>query len=307
MTLLNVALAFIFFCNLVFMIGAGYVLMRILDTTETTQINLQKAASSVVEVGTHIKVVVRRAFNEMERNNDALTARESSSGRAVSELSSQIKSLVERMKTLVAKSGMERDAPDNTPYLGGEDLRAKLHDELNAALAKTHSLQDEIDQTKYRLKDASQANNELREEISDVKGIKQSVVDSLMQRTVELEEQLQKARERAQAAEIHAQANATQLDEIRAQINAQNFPDAGSGGSGGGSDGGIDQTELIEGQQQQIDALAAREAELLARITQLESAFQRNQTEKNFIEERFLQLDGGDSTRAPLDTPPPSA
>jgi chromosome segregation ATPase len=295
MTLLNAALAFIFFCNLVFMIGAGYVLMRILDTTETTQINLQKAASSVVEAGTHIKVVVRRAFNEMERNNDALTARESSSGRAVAELSSQVKTLVDRMKVLIANNARERDSADGgNLLLGGEELRAKLHDELNAALAKTHALQDEIDQTKYRLKDASQANNELREEISDVKGIKQSVVDSLMQRTVDLEQQLQMARDRAQAAEQHAEANAVQLDEIRAQINATNFSD------------GVDQSGLIEGQQQEIDALASREAELLARIAQLEGAFQRNQTEKNFIEERFLQLDAGDSTLAPLDAPPPS-
>lgn len=94
-----------------------------------------------------------------------------------------------------------------------------------------------------------------------------------------------------------------QLDEILAQINMQNFSEAGSGG-----DGGVDQSELIEGQQEQIDALvAARETVLLARITQLEGAFQRNQTEKNFIEERFLLLDGGDSTRAPLDAPPTRA
>lgn len=302
MTLLNAALAFVFFGNLVFMIGAAYVLMRILDTTEITQINLQKAASSVVEAGSHIKVVVRRAFHEMERNNDELSARESSSGRAVLELSSQIQSLVERMKSLVARNGLDRDASEATPYLAGEDLRAKLHDELNAAVAKTHALQDEIDQTRCRLKDASQANSELREEISDVKGIKQTVVDSLMQRTVELEQQLRKASDRARAAEIHAQAHAAQLDEIRAQINMQNFSEAGSGG-----DGGVDQSELIEGQQEQIDALAAREAVLLARITQLEGAFQRNQTEKNFIEERFLLLDGGDSKRAPLDAPPTSA
>lgn len=197
MTLLNAALAFIFFGNLVFMIGAAYVLMRILDTAEITQINLQKAASSVVEAGSHIKVVVRRAFHEMERNNDELSARESFSGRAVLELSSQIQSLVERMKSLVARNGLDRDASEATPYLAGEDLRAKLHDELNAAVAKTHALQDEIDQTRCRLKDASQANSELREEISDVKGIKQTVVDSLMQRTVELEQQLRKASDRA--------------------------------------------------------------------------------------------------------------
>ncbi len=299
MTLLNAALAFVFFCNLVFMVGAGYVLMRILDLTETSQINLQKAASSVVEAGTHVKVVVRRAFHEMERNNDALTARESSSGRAVVELSSQIKNLVERMKTIVAKNAREKDAVDGTEaqdrlYLGAEDLRVKLHEDLSAALAKTHALQDEIDQTKYRLKDASQANSELREEINDVKGVKQSVVDSLLQRTVDLEAQLEKARQRAQAAESHAEANAAQLDEIRAQINAQQFS----------SGGGVDQTELVQNQQDQLDALAAREKELLARIAQLEGAFQRNQTEKNFIEERFLQLDAGDSAQTPLEPPP---
>ncbi len=296
MTLLNAALAFVFFCNLVFMIGAGYILMRILDTTESSQINLQKAASSVVEVGTHIKVVVRRAFNEMERNNDALSARESSSGRAVHELSSQIKTLVERMKTVMAKNATDRDAEtgsgdDSRYYPSAEEFRAKLHADLNAALEKNNQLQDEIDQTKYRLKDASHANNELREEINDVKGIKQSVVDSLMQRTTDLEEQLQKARDRAKAAELHAETNAVQLDAIRAQINERNFSD------------GVDQTELVQQQQGQIDILAVREKEMLARIAQLEGAFERNLTEKNFIEERFLQMDSGDSTRAPLDPP----
>lgn len=287
MTLLNAALAFVFFCNLVFMVGAAYVLMRILDTTETSQINLQRAASSVIEVGSHIKVVVRRAFNEMERNNDALSARESSSGRAVAELSSQIKMLVERVKTIMAKNASERQASDNPAdasnfYPSAEEQRARLHADLSAALEKNHQLQDEIDQTRYRLKDASHANNELQEEIRDVKGVKQSVVDSLMQRTTDLEEQLQKARDRAKAAEQLAEANAAQLDEIRAQINAQKFSD------------GVDQTELIQTQQNQIDALAAREKELLTRITQLEGAFQRNQTEKSFIEERFLQLDAAD-------------
>jgi len=293
MTLLNAALAFIFFCNLIFMVGAAYLLMRILDTTEASQINLQKAASSVIEVGTHIKVVVRRAFSEMERNNDALMARESSSGRAVVELSSQIKALVERVKGLMAKSGKERDSANGEAhYYGGEELRTKLHDELSAAVAKTNALQDEIDQTKYRLKDASRANTELREEISDVKGIKQSVVDSLMQRTTELEEQLQQARDRAKAAERHAEENAFQLDNIREQLNSQQF-----------SNSGVDQAELIESQQHQIDAMADREKELIARIAQLEGAFQRNQTEKNFIEERFLQLDAGQSAQAPLEPP----
>lgn len=301
MTLLNAALAFIFFCNLVFMVGAAYLLLRILQTTETSQINLQKAASSVIETGTHVKVIVRRAFQEMERNNDALSARESSSGRAVAELSFQIKTLVDRIKLLLSKQPGEKDAgldpvPNGKRPPDAEELRNILHSELSSVVAKNQALQDEIDQTRYRLKDASRVNDELRGEISDVKGVKKSVVDSLIQRTTELEEQLKQARERANAAERHAEANAVKLDDIREQLNSQPLPT--------NSSGGVDQSELIQSQQDQIDAMSEREKELLARIVELDNAFQRNQTEKNFIEDRFMQLDAGQSVRAPLESPP---
>lgn len=297
MTLLNAAFAFVFFCNLLFMVGVAYALMRILDATERSQVSLQQAASQVIEAGSHIKVVVRRAFSEMERTNDILESRESSSGRAVTELSFQVKTLIDRLKPVLAKTVGDKTEGRADAGADGqegaalyepnpEEQRAKLHAELEAALNKNHQLQDEIDQTRYRLKDASHANKELQEEIRDVKGVKQSVVDSLMQRTKELEEQLEKARERTKAAEKHAEANAFQLDEIRAQIAEQKFSS------------GVDQSGLIQGQQDQIDVLAAREKTLMARIDQLEQAFARNQTEKNFIEDRFLKLDAADTASA---------
>lgn len=301
MTILNAAFAFVFFCNLLFMVGVAYALMRILDATERSQVSLQHAASQVIEAGSHIKVVVRRAFSEMERTNEILESRESSAGRAVSELSFQLKTLIDRLKPVLAKTGADKggerktdaDADDKegtTLYESNpEELRAKLHAELESALKKNHQLQDEIDQTRYRLNDASHVNKELQEEIKDVKGVKQSVVDNLMQRAKELEEQLENARERTKAAEKHAEANAFQLDEIRAQIAEQKFSD------------GVDQSGLIQGQQDQIDALAAREKALMARIDQLEQAFSRNQTEKNFIEDRFLKLDAAEGVAA---TPP---
>lgn len=291
MTILNAAFAFVFFCNLMFMVGVAYALMRILDATERSQVSLQNAASQVIEAGSHIKVVVRRAFSEMERTNEILESRESSAGRAVGELSFQVKTLIDRLKPVLAKTVSDKgesktDAGNDGTALyeaNPEELRAKLHAELESALKKNHQLQDEIDQTRYRLNDASHSNKELQEEIKDVKGVKQSVVDNLLQRTQELEEQLEKARERAKAAEKHAEANAFQLDEIRAQISEQKFSD------------GVDQSDLIQGQQDQIDVLAAREKALMARIDQLEQAFSRNQTEKNFIEDRFLKLDAGES------------
>jgi hypothetical protein len=45
--------------------------------------------------------------------------------------------------------------------------------------------------------------------------------------------------------------------------------------------------------------LAAREKSLMGRMDQMEKAFERTQTEKTFIEERFLQLDAAKQVTRP--------
>ncbi len=293
MNWLNLALGFLFFCNMAFMVGAIYLLIRILDATEQGQIHLQKAASHVVEAGTHVKVLAKKTFLEMERNNDALGSRESAAARSVDGLSFQIKTLVERVKQVMEQRVQEAvDAdPTEATKQDGETLRARLQEELQAALQKNHALQDEIDQTHYKLKAALHANRDLRDELSDAKGVRQELVDSLMARSDALQAQLEQARERAQSAESLAAKGAAQMEDIRNQIDQQDFTTVQQG---------VDQSELVADQQSQIDTLAARERELLTKIDQLEGAFNRNQAEKNFIEERFLQLDAGQSHHAPL-------
>lgn len=293
MNWLNLALGFLFFCNMAFMVGAIYLLIRILDATEQGQIHLQKAASHVVEAGTHVKVLAKKTFLEMERNNDALGSRESAAARSVDGLSFQIKTLVERVKQVMEQRVQEAvDAdPTEATKQDAETLRARLQEELQAALQKNHALQDEIDQTHYKLKAALHANRDLRDELSDAKGVRQELVDSLMARSDALQAQLEQARERAQSAESLAAKGAAQMEDIRNQIDQQDFTTVQQG---------VDQSELVADQQSQIDTLAARERELLTKIDQLEGAFNRNQAEKNFIEERFLQLDAGQSHHAPL-------
>jgi myosin heavy subunit len=287
MTLLNAALFFVFVCNLAFLTGATFLLYRIVDATERTSTDLQKAANQTVEAAHQLHSMARRTINEMSQVNETQAIRESSRGRTVAELTAQVKSLIERLHTEPARAGTVAD--DSPASLqAAEDIRAKLRAELNSAVARNHQLQDEIDQTTYRLKDASSSNKELQLELSEVKGIKQSVVDRLIQRTTELEAQLQQARERAKAAELHAESNAVQLDDIREKVNAQKPAGEAAG------EAGPDQSGLVQSQQDQIDVLSAREKALMARIDQMEQAFQRNQTEKNFIEERFLQLDSAE-------------
>lgn len=287
MNWLNVAFGFVFFCNIVFIIGAAYLLMQVLKATTEGRDDIVKAANQNIEAGSHLKLAARRAFNEMEKANDANIARDNANARAVSELTFQIKTLVENLKKILSKANLNADGTaantqgaDNSK--SDDEVQTRLHAELMTALNKNNQLQDEIGLAKNKLKDASTTNSELRQDLSETKGIKKSTMDRIMQRTAELEEQLQHAKDRAKAAEKHAEDNAYQLDIIREQLNNANFNGKGKG-SASGDDAKDNDSELEE--------LKKREKLLISRIEQMELEFQRNQTEKKFIEERFVQLD----------------
>ena len=297
MTLLNAALFFVFVCNLVFMVGAAFLLYRVVDAAEGSRNELKKAAIATIDAADKLHMVARRTINEMGLITEAQATRERSSTRGVTELAAQVKSLTDRLLAEGIKPGAHAAAEEPASRPFSEDIRAKLRAELNAAVARTHQMQEEIHATQYRLREAMSANKELRSELSEAKGIKQSVVDQLQQRAAELEAQLQLAQERAKAAELLAEANAVKLDDIKEQLNNSKHDAAPAAGDGqaGGEMAGIDQSGLIQSQQDQIDMLAAREKALMGRMDQMEQAFARTQTEKTFIEERFLALD---STKA---------
>jgi hypothetical protein len=287
MSWLNAALFFVFVCNLAFMVGAAFLLYRIVDAAEGSRLDLKKAANQTIEAADKLHLVARRTINEMGMVNDAQAARERSATRGVTELAAQVKGLLDRLHSESVRPALAGDAESGGRQFS-EDQRAKLRAELNAATAKNHQLQEEISQTQYRLKEAMAANRGLRQEVSEIQGLKQSALDLLLLRAEELEAQLHMAQERATAAEMLAQTNAQKLDEITEQLNLQ---------QGEEGDAGVDQSGLIQSQQDQIDMLAAREKSLMGRMDQMEKAFERTQTEKTFIEERFLQLDAAKQVR----------
>lgn len=302
MNWLNIAYGFLFFSNLVFMAGAGYLLYRILGTTAQSRVDLLKAASLNVEVGKHLKIAANRTVTELECVREAHQTRENVSSRAISALSFKVQNLIDNLEQGSAPAASGEVVMEHEEQKPVEDVRAKLQSELNTALSKNHLLQEQIEEIQFYLKEASTSNEQLRTEITEVKGVKQSVVDSLMQQTADLEVELHKAHDRTRTAEQLAEESALQLDEVRAQINVQNFaarqaPSLLAEGQGAAQ---MDQTALIQDQQDQIDLLANQEKSLLAKIEQLEMAFQRQKTEKTFIEERFLQLDSAQPAPIPF-------
>lgn len=310
MNWMNAAFGFVFFSNAVFLLGAAYLLYRVLDVSEQTRADLLKASQQSLEAATHLKVVARRALHDMERTHEGYSSRENANSRQLNDLSAQMRMLHEqwqRQAQAPAPGAMPPTESDTTL----EDIRARLHAELNAALSKNHQLQEEIDQTQFRLKDAAFTNSELRHKLTEVKDLKQASMNQLQQQTNELETQLERARERAQAAEALAVRNAAQLEDIREQFHAQQQllqlqpKPSGTGTSSPTTppEGWVDQTGLIQDQQEQIDLLATRERQHLQRIDQLEQLIQRTETEKGFLEDRFLQLDSALDTAAPKRLP----
>lgn len=236
MNWLNLAFAFIFLCNLLFMVGAILALIRILDVVGKSSIDLQKAASTVIETGTQARLMVRHAFNEMEHNSDALAARADSNGRAVAELSFQVRNLQDQLKTSLARLAV----PDPQAQNAAEPAKSRP---------------------------------------------KEVAMEHLKERYADLEQKLQQAQERVKVAERRAEANAAQIDDLQAQIKEKSFATSVAQSSQ------HDQSGLIASQQEQIDALTNREKALLARIEDMKQEFTRNNVEKNFIEDRFMQLD----------------
>nr|WP_315463203.1 hypothetical protein [uncultured Rhodoferax sp.] len=308
MNWLNLAYGFLFVTNLVFMAGSAYLLYRVLAVTSQSRLDLLKAAGLTVEAGKHLKLAAQRTVTELERVREAHQRGDNAASRAINALSFKVQNLADNLEqNSYGGAGPRPAGISSEEQQQVDDMRAKLQAELNTALSKNHVLQEQIEEIRFRMEDASRRNGELSGEIRELQGVKQSVVDGLLQQTEILEAQLQEARERAQAAERQAEENALQLDEIRSRINDQvqtpaMTPDAPAAG--------VDQSALIDDQQAQIDMLASREKALLSRIEQIELEFQRQKTEKAFIEDRFLQLESANpvvepSADRPRETPAP--
>lgn len=287
MNWLQIAVAALSLINLAFVLGAAYLLGEILRSTEAAKSELVRAARQSSEGAQSLLAAARRSVGEMERVHQAHLAHENSSGRAIHELSRQMKILSDAVAAnnsravAVAAASAEETAEHERL---ADEARIKLRADLNVALSKSHQLQDELDQTQYCMATLARSHHDMQQELRDAKDVRKEQVNSLLVRMAELEKDLEEARKRAKSAEQHAEENARLLDDIREQAHAKWFDAPVQG------EPQIDQSGLIQSQQEQIDALVAREGQLMSQLGALEALLQRSLTEKEFIEDRFLQM-----------------
>lgn len=151
---LDLAYGFLFFANLLFMVGAGFVLYRIEETVRQGRVDLLKAANLSMEASKQLKLAANRTANDLERVVQAHHARDNMHGRALQELSFQLKNISDQ----VARQESQMRFVDTRPGddTAAEDHRARLQAELNKALARNHLLQEQLDRAVEEARNSEQ-------------------------------------------------------------------------------------------------------------------------------------------------------
>jgi hypothetical protein len=276
MTWLDAASLCVFLCNIGFMVGAGLLLLKIMGSVQQAGQHSQNVLAENVEATVQLRLVCNQLATQLEPNGGDSNFRDTAIGKAHTALSLQVRSLSDQIQ-----SALFGFAPPPSPQTKqvNEELTQRLRDKLKVVMTQNIQLKEEIGRTKARLATASKSSDEIHGGISDVQGSTPAVIKEMTRKADELRGDLEEAQRRAQAAEKLAVSNAAKLEDMREVLSAKSFGDSAS------------ESVQMEKLRTQNEAMATRERTLLARIESMEMEFQRNLTEKSFVEERYVKLD----------------
>ncbi|MEI8170663.1 MAG: hypothetical protein WCG50_13365 [Rhodoferax sp.] len=279
MTWLDAASLCVFLCNIAFMVGAGMLLLKILGSVQHSELFSQKVLDENIEATAQLRRACNQLATQIEPTQSENKFHETSIGKAHMALSLQVRSLSDQLQASLAGDALAHQLQAKQ---ANEELTQRMRDKLKDVLTQNIQLKDEIGRTKAKLTAASNSSHDIQSGMTDVQGASPAVIKEMAQRAQDLSGHLQEAQRRAHAAEKLAEANAIKLEDMREALSAKSFGDSAC------------ESVQMEKLRTQNEAMAARERSLLARIESMEMEFQRNLTEKSFIEERYVKLDAAE-------------
>lgn len=276
MTWLDAASLCVFLCNISFMVGAGLLLLKILGAVQMSEHSLQKVLAENRAATAQLRLVCNQIATAQESTEVGNNFRDTPVGKAHTALSEQVRSLSDQLENAM-QAGVQNSLSQAKPE--NEELTQRLRDKLKDVLTQNISLKAEIERTKIQLRNASNSRGEIQNGIDEMQGASPAVVKKMTRMTEELRGDLEEAQRRALASEKLAESNAIKLEDMREAMSAKGFGDR------------VSESVQMKKLRAQYEAMATREHSLLARIESMEKEFQRNLTEKSFIEERYIKLD----------------
>lgn len=261
MSAVEIALAFVFISNAIFLVAAGFVLYRILEHTRVGHEALVQAADETRNAGKQLQHLAHASHDKLGKLG------EGGGGVGGSVDSAALEKLTKLVEELAGKGGGGSRAAGE-PGEKGDDRPHRS--ELDRALAHNHRLRSSLDQVRLQLEEAMKTIADMRR---DERIASTEAMENMRQLVTRLNGQLDQARRKTREAEKRAAALDAELQQVRSVIET------------------TDSREELTGLQQRLDQMQRENSNLTGEVDELKQLIQRTLREKDFIEDRFLKLD----------------
>jgi chromosome segregation ATPase len=284
MSLESVAILFVFVGNAAAIILLAFMLFRILSQTEATHDLMRQGSSDLIDAAKRLREMLAAVDRLSDRLIDAnklavqaaqpLSLTEDSLEKIAALTDSLTRESIEEHEQIVGDMRELLVSLHDTP---GEHLstwRQQHEDKLGQAVTQRSQLATELEQVKLRLDEAHVVIAELRRANRLAEASTQSA-DVLRQNLEQQQVLLNRAKERAQKAEASANALTQEVEKLQTEVDRARHT----------------AEKDMEDLRAQMGVMAEERTVLFNQLEELKSTMQRTLREKEFIEDKLLDLD----------------
>lgn len=285
MQLESVAILFVFIGNAAAIILLAFMLFRILSQTEATHDMMRKGSGDLLDAAKRLRDMLQAVDRLSDRLIDANKSVNQSANRPIDispESLEKIAALtdsltregIEEHEQIVAEMRKLLESIQAIQPEGYPAWRQEHQGKLDQTLLQRSHLSTELEQVKIRLDEANIVINELRRANRLAEASTQSA-DVLRQNMDQQQQLLNRAKERAQKAEATANTLTQEVDKLNNEVKQARNAAA----------------KDLEDLHEQMKAITQERATLFSQLEELKSTMKRTLLEKDFIEDKLLDLD----------------
>lgn len=285
MQLESVAVLFVFIGNAAAIILLAFMLFRILGQTEATHDMMKKGSTELLDSAKRLRDMLQSVDRLSERLIDANKVANQSANRPI-DLSAESLEKIAALTDSLTREGIEEHEQIVTEMRkmlesiqaiqpeGYPAWRQEHQGKLDQTLLQRSHLSTELEQVKIRLDEANIVINELRRANRLAEATTQSA-DVLRQNLDQQQQLLNRAKERAQKAEATANALTQEVDKLNNEVEQARNAAA----------------KDLDDLREQIKAVTQERTVLFNQLEELKNTMKRTLLEKDFIEDKLLDLD----------------
>lgn len=294
----SLAILFVFVGNAASILLLIYMLFRILRQTEATHTLLVGGTKDLIDAGKRLRDSMKSADRLVDRLQDINSHTDSRQDTGNVETEEHFRKIESMIQDLSGSKFQDHgrfledvkgllDSFKSVKNEGLGEWREANQSKLDTAIAQRNRMAAEMEAVKARLDDSNKIIQDLRRTVRLAEAAGQSA-EALRASLEQHQQLLARAKERAQASETKLAALNREMELIQAEAGRADI----------GKDGAA--TNAL---RRQLEAIKRERDSLDGQLARLKEAMQRTLIEKDFIEEKLLDLDAATGRLTPAAAP----